>query len=98
LAADFVGLEYRGSAGPDRRGFPRKNLGARSAAIVYEPSTAIITTLPWLLIPGFMVPLLFAVHIAIFARLAASASKRNEVRKARQSASEGVVNPAGGRR
>jgi hypothetical protein len=36
-----------------------------------EPSAAMMTTLPWLLIPGFMVPLLFAVHIGIFARLAA---------------------------
>jgi hypothetical protein len=35
-----------------------------------EPSAAIITTLPWLLIPGFLVPLLFAVHIGIFVRLA----------------------------
>jgi len=28
-----------------------------------------MTTLPWLLIPGFLVPLLVAVHIGIFARL-----------------------------
>jgi len=37
--------------------------------IFTEPSAAIMTTLPWLLIPGFVVPLLFAVHIGIFARL-----------------------------
>jgi hypothetical protein len=35
-----------------------------------EPSAAIMTTLPWLLIPGFLVPLLFSIHIGIFARLA----------------------------
>ena len=35
-----------------------------------EPSSAIMATLPWLLIPGFLVPLLFAVHICIFIRLA----------------------------
>jgi hypothetical protein len=29
-----------------------------------------MTTLPWLLIPGFLVPILFVVHIGIFARLA----------------------------
>ena len=34
-----------------------------------EPSSAIMTTLPWLLIPGFLVPLLFTVHIGIFIRL-----------------------------
>src|SRR5262245_6080997 len=33
-----------------------------------EPSAAIMSTLPWLLIPGFLVPLLFAVHIGIFLR------------------------------
>src|SRR5437867_2487740 len=38
--------------------------------IFAEPSSAIMTTLPWLLIPGFLVPLLFAVHIGIFIRLA----------------------------
>jgi len=41
-----------------------------------EPSAAIMTTLPWLLIPGFLVPLLFAVHIGIFLRLAATDSRR----------------------
>lgn len=34
------------------------------------PGSAIMSTLPWLLIPGFLVPLLFTVHIAIFIRLA----------------------------
>jgi len=29
----------------------------------------------WLLIPGFLVPLLFAVHIGIFLRLAATDSR-----------------------
>ena len=37
--------------------------------ILAEPSSAIMTTLPWLLIPGFLVPLLFTVHIGIFIRL-----------------------------
>jgi len=49
-------------------------LGATSSPgplrlIFAEPSSAIMTTLPWLLIPGFLVPLLVAVHIGIFARL-----------------------------
>jgi len=39
------------------------------ARLIFEPSSAIMTTLPWLLIPGFLVPLLFAVHIGIFVRL-----------------------------
>jgi hypothetical protein len=37
--------------------------------IFAEPSSAIMATLRWLLIPGFLVPLLFAVHIGIFIRL-----------------------------
>ena len=49
-------------------------LGATSSPgplrlIFAEPSSAIMTTLPWLLIPGFIVPLLMTVHIAIFIRL-----------------------------
>jgi hypothetical protein len=52
-----VGLGVTSSPGPQR-------------LIFAEPSSAIMTTLPWLLIPGFLVPLLFAVHIGIFIRLA----------------------------
>ncbi len=52
-----VGLGVFSSPGPQR-------------LIFTEPSSAIMTTLPWLLIPGFLVPLLFAVHIGIFVRLA----------------------------
>jgi hypothetical protein len=33
------------------------------------PSSAIMTSLPWLLIPGFLVPLLAFVHLCIFYRL-----------------------------
>ena len=49
-------------------------LGATSSPgplrlIFAAPGSAIMTTLPWLLIPGFLVPLLFAVHIALFIRL-----------------------------
>ncbi len=51
-----VGLGVISSPGPAR-------------LIFAEPSSAIMTTLPWLLIPGFLVPLLVAVHIAIFIRL-----------------------------
>ena len=52
-----VGLGVISSPGPER-------------LIFAEPSSAIMTTLPWLLIPGFLVPLLFAVHIGTFVRLA----------------------------
>ncbi len=46
-------------------------VGAGPQRLIFtEPSSAIMTTLPWLLIPGFLVPLLFAVHIGIFVRLA----------------------------
>jgi hypothetical protein len=52
-----IGLGVISSPGPQR-------------LIFAEPSSAIMTTLPWLLIPGFLVPLLFADHIGIFIRLA----------------------------
>ena len=55
-----VGLGATSSPGPAR-------------LIFTEPSSAMMTTLPWLLIPGFLVPLLLTVHIGIFIRLA----KRN---------------------
>jgi hypothetical protein len=51
-----VGLGVTSSPGPAR-------------LIFAEPSSAIMSTLPWLIIPGFLVPLLFAVHIGIFVRL-----------------------------
>jgi hypothetical protein len=38
------------------------------------PGTGLMSTLPWLLIPGFLVPLLAATHIAIFHRLRAHAA------------------------
>jgi hypothetical protein len=49
-------------------------LGAISAPgptqlIFAEPGTAIMTTLPWLLIPAFLVPLLASTHLAVFYRL-----------------------------
>jgi len=52
-------------------------LGATSASgplrlFFGEPGTAFMTTLPWLLIPGFLIPLLFAVHIGILVRLAST--------------------------
>jgi hypothetical protein len=39
-----------------------------------ESSSTIMTTLPWLLIPAFLVPILFASHLAIFHRLRAARS------------------------
>jgi len=37
-----------------------------------EPGADLMTTLPWLLIPGFLVPLLASTHLAVFYRLRAS--------------------------
>lgn len=37
--------------------------------IYAEPGAGIMTTLPWLLIPGFLVPLLASTHLAVFYRL-----------------------------
>jgi hypothetical protein len=52
-----VGLGVMSSPGPLR-------------LIFSEPGSEIMATLPWLLIPGFLVPLLFATHIGLFVRLA----------------------------
>jgi hypothetical protein len=47
---------------------------------VGPPDSSSMTTLPWLIIPGFLVPCLMFLHVVIFARLAggeAQASPRN---------------------
>ncbi|HQT26787.1 MAG TPA: hypothetical protein PLK99_09375, partial [Burkholderiales bacterium] len=49
-------------------------LGATSSPgplhlLMVEPDTTIMTTLPWLVVPGFLVPLLASVHLAVFYRL-----------------------------
>lgn len=58
-------------------------LGVGSAAdspvrFIYEAaSSGTMSTLPWLLIPGFMVPLYLMTHLAIFSRLRRSADLGN---------------------
>lgn len=49
--------------------------GSPVRIFVTEPSTLIMSSLPWVLIPAFLVPLLAATHLAIFTRLAASARR-----------------------
>lgn len=49
-------------------------LGAASSPgplrMIHEtPDSTLMTTLPWLLVPGFLVPLLMTTHIAVFHRL-----------------------------
>jgi len=51
-----VGLGATSSPGPAR-------------LFLEPPGSAIMTALPWILIPGFLVPGLFALHVAIFDRL-----------------------------
>ena len=48
---------------------------------VGPPDSSPMTSLPWLIIPGFLVPILFFIHIVIFARLLAKspASERAQV-------------------
>jgi hypothetical protein len=51
-------------------------LGALSApgplnAFAGPPTSGIMTTLPWLIVPGFLVPSLFFIHLVIFHRLLA---------------------------
>jgi hypothetical protein len=41
--------------------------------LIHEsPDTATMGTLPWLLVPGFLVPIYIAAHLAVFAQLAAA--------------------------
>jgi hypothetical protein len=37
--------------------------------ITAEPDTGLMSTLPWLLIPGYLVPLLVTMHVVSFYRL-----------------------------
>ncbi len=43
--------------------------GSPLRLIFAEPSMAAISNLPWILIPGFLVPLLALIHLALFDRL-----------------------------
>ncbi len=57
-------------------------LGALSApgpfqAFAGPPTSAIMTTLPWLVIPGFLVPSLIFIHFVIFTRLLARTQSSN---------------------
>jgi hypothetical protein len=54
--ASAIGLGVLSSPGPLRE-------------IMAEPGTGMMSTLPWLLIPGFLVPLLATIHLVIFYRL-----------------------------
>lgn len=45
-----------------------------------EPSTAIMSGLPWVLIPAFIVPLLMATHLAVYYRLVAPAATAHPLR------------------
>jgi hypothetical protein len=58
-----VSLGVLSSPGPLRR-------------IFAEPGTGLMSTPPWLLIPGFLVPLLGTTHLAIFYRLTKPAHER----------------------
>jgi hypothetical protein len=64
-----VSLGVLSSPGPLRR-------------IFTEPGTGLMSTLPWLLIPGFLVPLLATTHLAIFYRLTSRARVTRHVRPA----------------
>lgn len=64
-------------------------LGAVSAPgpvqlITASPGTALMTTLPWLIIPAFIVPLLAATHLAIYYRLIMRTTPAVEVPPASQ--------------
>ena len=50
--------------------------------IYAEPGAGIMTTLPWLLIPGFLVPLLASTHLAVFYRLRAAGAFSGARRRA----------------
>ena len=69
-------------------------LGAVSApgplqVFVGPPTSALMTTLPWLIIPGFIVPSLVFIHVVIFYRL----SDAKAFLQARQRLGERVARP-----
>ena len=57
------------------------SLGVGSAAgsplrfIFESPGSGAIVTLPWAMIPGFLVPVFMLVHLTVFAQLAVSVPK-----------------------
>lgn len=60
------------------------SLGAMSSPgparlFLEPPGSMIMTTLPWILIPAFLVPGLFALHVAIFGRLWRGATENGSV-------------------
>jgi hypothetical protein len=54
--------------------------GSPVRLIFVEPSTAIMSSLPWVLIPAFLVPVLMLTHLAVFYRLRAPAWPTQAVR------------------
>jgi hypothetical protein len=50
--------------------------GAPFRFIFEAPGTALMGTLPWLLIPGFLVPLYLLTHLAVFAQLASARTRQ----------------------
>ncbi len=61
------------------------SLGAGSAPnspvrfIFESPNSGLLGALPWVMIPGFLVPLYMLTHVAIFAQLAVSATKEGRL-------------------
>lgn len=47
--------------------------------IFESPNSGAVATLPWAMIPGFLVPLYMLTHLAIFARLAVSAANESRL-------------------
>lgn len=51
-----------------------------------QPDSSIMTLLPWLIIPGFLVPLLITAHLALLYRIWREARPRADIFAARQAA------------
>lgn len=47
--------------------------------IVESASSSVMTTLPWFLVPGYIVPLLAALHLAVFWKLARATHRTAEI-------------------
>ena len=56
--------------------------------IFVEPGTGLMSTLPWLLIPGFLVPVFATIHLGIFYRLARSALRSSSSEAENESANK----------
>jgi hypothetical protein len=61
--------------------------------LTQSPGSGLMTTLPWILIPCFLVPAFQALHIAIFYRLSGPVADRSTANSGRRNSRSGAPSP-----